>query len=394
MCDGLAFEDLTDADGLPIGDFWDRMQEQYAQLHGTRDLGDLKPRKDRGCQRKKGVKRKGKVTLTSVKRARAKAVTVVPVASGSLSVFGFEHVPCARLKELCVAEETEKFKRILQAAQQRFRKQKEDTEQVQNSGGQTRLCTLSDRKRAAVTRESTKRRARAANSCIQGWSRLSWKALRRKIGGETPWVYVADADNLPGAKLDARYGNTTLRDCATTDIVEWMQRAVHPDRRILLVPSIENIPWSVGLLAIIYGAHIREELLRPLIQFKLSHRCVMNFTAEFARAHREVARVAREATVLTYRLGLQNASGRGHSVQVQAPFLSIPLPKLLQEVWAKAKKAEVNPRWVQEYSIIYEDFTDGVLQTLPTCAKKVARTFPEFLKAIGALDKRHVWIGA
>lgn len=60
MCDGLPFEELVDSEGRPRSNFWDAMQEVYSKVYGTRVLGAVRERKDKGCQRARGRKRAGK----------------------------------------------------------------------------------------------------------------------------------------------------------------------------------------------------------------------------------------------------------------------------------------------------------------------------------------------
>lgn len=60
MCDGLPFEELVDSEGRPRSNFWDAMQEVYSKVYGTRVLGTVRERKDKGCQRARGRKRAGK----------------------------------------------------------------------------------------------------------------------------------------------------------------------------------------------------------------------------------------------------------------------------------------------------------------------------------------------
>ena len=276
MCDGLPFSDLVDPAGNPLSNFWDLVQERYAQTHGTRCFRtDLTVRKDKGCQWAKGRLRKGKETLTSVKRARVQVVSSAVVA-GSVSVFGYPCVASRKLKEACVAEETEQFQRLLNRAKQKWQQQKTELDEARASG--QRLCVLPDRKRSSVLKASAKRRNRAARSSLSGQKRISWRAVRRHAGGDTPWVFVSDTDSLPSGKLDHYYGGTPLRGFSTSDIGDWQRRVVQLDRRVILVARIECLAWRVVLAAMIYGAHVREELLAPMIRYKLLSRCVAVFS--------------------------------------------------------------------------------------------------------------------
>ena len=52
MLDGLALDRLQ-CDGFPVGRFWHRVQDKYAQLFGTRILHTFKRREDKGKRRQK-----------------------------------------------------------------------------------------------------------------------------------------------------------------------------------------------------------------------------------------------------------------------------------------------------------------------------------------------------
>ena len=133
-------------------------------------------------------------------------------------------------------------------------------------------------------------------------------------------MFVSDTDSLPSGKLDHYYGGTPLRGFSTSDIGDWQRRVVQLDRRVILVARIECLAWRVVLAAMIYGAHVREELLAPMIRYKLLSRCVVVFSKNFAQAHRQVVQVAREASRMTHQLGLASVAGSRPN-QAQAPFL-------------------------------------------------------------------------
>lgn len=392
MCDGLAIEALADPEVNPQGRFWVAVQRKYAAKYGTRFLGDLKTRKDKGQKRAEGRKRKGKETLTSVMRVRAQVIQA-PLDAGHVSVFGYVHTPIRTIRDLRVATEAPAFRRVLDRAKKKIERQRADHEEARAAG--RRLCVLPIAKKHAVAAACAKRRARAAGSGIIGQTRMSWRSIKRCAGNADPWVFVFDLGARPEGFMDRLYGGEPLRNIVARDIEDWMTRTVNPSRRIALVSRIESLPWPVLLATMIFGAHVREDLQTPMVRYSMLGRCVVAFTADFARAHREVMQVARIATRMTYRVGLQNASGRGRGQEAQAPFLCRRLAEVLDEIRQHARRQraraqqeerhrrEVKPRWHGEISIIYNGDADTAVAGLPPAAKPVARTLPEFIARFG-----------
>ena len=118
---------------------------------------------------------------------------------------------------------------------------------------------------------------------------------------------------------------------------------------MILVARIECLAWRLVLAAMIYGAHVREELLAPMIRYKLLSRCVVVFSKNFAQAHRQVVQVAREASRMTHQLGPASVAGSRPN-QAQAPFLCMSVKEVVRQIL----KTKRNPaHWMREYSIIY-----------------------------------------
>lgn len=321
--------------------------------------------------------------MASVKRARIQAVSsTVGDGGAGVSVFGFAHTPAATIKKVCVATEADSFKKLLEQTNKRWVKQRDEHAGAAAEG--RRLCTLSDAKRQAVVAACAKKRARASRSALFGSRRLAWRSILRQSGGQSPFVCVLDIADRPTGFLDRDCGGQPLRDIAVTDLKDWLSQAIAPQRRVLLVTHIESVGWHALLAAMVCGAHVREDLQVPLVQYKMLPRCVMAFTGDFARSHPQVVQIARTAAAMTYRFGLQDCKGdvRGQHERAQAPFLCRRLADVYNELRHRARRGG-EASWIREYTIMYIGEGDSALAEMPRQAKAVARLFSEFLSQFG-----------
>ena len=382
ICDSLKVM----LDGPPVQylrrSYWHQVQDKYAERYGTRVLGDLKPRADKGKRRKHlDLKREGKVTLTSIKRQRSAIVAekpVVPIGGESVTVFGYTKLQNGALAELCRQQETDKFKDLLLKAK---RKCDEKKAAVQNVKRQIapRLSMLPARKKALIRKNAEKRRETYLSTSFRGSRRIRWTELRRTMGMQDPWILVYDVNLLPGRGLDQNYGNgPALRTLVAPSMVDFMSRFVDQRCRTILVPDIAEIPWHVQLLAVVLGAHVREHLLVPCFQYKmLGPRMMFAFTAAFAQAHKKVVRVVKEA------IRLQIRAGGKSPMYPQGLVLAAVEDVVPQQPLSKALE--------RARTIFYLGETDAELQGMSMAGKQVARTFPEFMRQHGRLEvcERH-----
>eukprot|EP00974_Lingulodinium_polyedra_P091832 8900662-Lingulodinium_polyedra.AAC.1 len=95
MVDGMRLDKLQ-RDGEPVGNFWQCVQERYAQRFGSKPLRTMKRRSDAGVRRDLAEVRPGadgKITMTALQRQRGKAVTPrISFASVKTDVFGYAPV--------------------------------------------------------------------------------------------------------------------------------------------------------------------------------------------------------------------------------------------------------------------------------------------------------------
>ena len=125
MLDGLSFERLQE-DGVPVGDFWRKCQDRYAQKFGTRRMGDRAQRKDAGATRAGIRKRDGKDTVTAFKRARVEAISsqaVIPFGpQPGRTVFGHREMPRRKLEQLRQQQETDTYRELIDKMQTKLQK--------------------------------------------------------------------------------------------------------------------------------------------------------------------------------------------------------------------------------------------------------------------------------
>jgi len=321
MQDGLALDHLR-VEGVPVGRWWQNIQDRYAKAYGTRYLTDYKTRKDKGVPRPHlRITRDGKETMTQVKRQRAEAVSLKPPllqgGESPTNVFGHKPLRAAQLLELCRNEESKKFKELLVNAQKKAQKRQQEVDDLHlarepGSGSSSRkprrcfrLAALPARKREKLMKAYAKRKARSTNSCFAG-VKISWEEVHRKMGRASPVVVVEDVDRLPGRGLREDFGGRPLGDYVVQ--LEQFMAEVHPLRRVILVNDIGNIPWCLHLVVATLGAGLQEQMSRPLLRYRMMKECVVTFTTEFAQAQKGVLRAARLLSQRSERTGGRSAT--------------------------------------------------------------------------------------
>ncbi|MCP4243102.1 MAG: hypothetical protein GY772_21320, partial [bacterium] len=123
MLDGLPLDKLVDArSGRPVGPFWGRVQDRYAEKYGAKCLHALTPRRDSGTKEEEGKrKRAGRQTITAFKAKRARLQKGDVALPSGRNVFG-----CAfsNLEEEVDGQPTETYQRHKVKAQERYDKKK------------------------------------------------------------------------------------------------------------------------------------------------------------------------------------------------------------------------------------------------------------------------------
>ena len=300
MNDGVPLERLHQ-DGKPIGNFWQRIQERYAAKFGVRFLQNVVQRSDKGLKRKKCDMRAGKETLTAFKRRRLHALQETPslvFGSQRCNVFGHEPMAIAQAERLREAEQTAVFHKIVEKARCSFEKRRKEHLALRSAAPGARLPKLAAHDLNKIEKKAQKRRAAFATSCIAGGLKWTWRTLLRSFGGTgSPWIYMDNgvADKLEGRGLDETFGGKALKECVTTNLRNYVENPIAPLRRIILVANMAHVSWELQLAAVVLGARMQTQVLRPLLLYKLVAPLTLAFTAEFAQKHKQVVTVARAA---------------------------------------------------------------------------------------------------
>ena len=389
--------------GVPVGRWWQNLQDRYAKAYGSRILTVYKTRKDKGQRRPHlDIKRGGKQTLTSIKRERAIVVSMRPPlwqgGESPTNVFGHKPLRAAQLKELYQKEESDQFKELIIKAQKKAQQRKQEVDYLHaaqaESGTQAsrkkqarrcfRLCDLPARKRQAIIQKNARRKARCMNSCFVG-GEFTWEQVRAHMGRAWPVVLVEDVDHLPGRGLLEVFGGHPLGEYVV-DMVAFMAE-VHPLRRVILVHDIMNVPWRLQLVAVTLGAGLQEQMLRPMLRYKMMKECVITFSLEFRRAHRGVVDAARLLHERSVRMGGRSAT------EGKASFKMMRCKAFIADVTSLLKKKGGQAKSRRTHAILCCGLADASLQEFPENLAGLARPFPEFSQAFSQLDRRAVWGG-
>ena len=142
-----------------------------------------------------------------------------------------------------------------------------------------------------------------------------------------------------------------------------MKQTGAPGRRIVLVDSVDQIPWAVRLAAGLVSARVQEKIFTPLLHYVQHHPVNIAFTKGFAEQHAQVVRVAQEA------------SARVHSSEHFPRVRCLSLKRFWLEVDALDKK---DTKSLRMYSCIYLTASEAELQGMSTKRVSTARSFEEF----------------
>ena len=222
------------------------------------------------------------------------------------------------------------------------------------------------------------------SSCFVG-GKFTWAEVRARMGRACPVVLVEDVDRLPGRGLLEVFGGRPLGDYVVQMLA--FMAEVHPLRRVILVSDIMNVPWQLQLVAVTLGAGLQEQMLQPMLRYKMLRECVVTFSTEFAQAHKGVVRSARLLHDRSERTGGRSA------VAGKASFKLMTRKSFADEVKPLLQKKGGKARCRRTRAIICCGPADASLQQCSEDLAGLARTFPEFIQAFGKLDPRAVWGG-
>ena len=372
MLDGLPFERLQQG-GEPVGDFWRKCQDRYAEKFGVRRLGDRETRKDKGTTRAGTPKTLAKRTVTGFKRERAKALhEETPIPFGSApearprTVFGHKEMKRQTLEDLRQQEETTKYREMLDKMEAKLEKKREEYNKVL-SGDLPSLAQLAPAKRRKVISKSQKVRRAISALGFSGFRSVNSRQFLRALQG-TPSVFLQDGvtDSLPGRGLDEEYWGKPLRSLVFTDgIKAYVQTRRDLPRRIILVSSLSSIPDYLRLAAVFVGARVQEEMLVPALHFAPLMRHTIACTEHFQRKNVNIMAVIRGAAARAYVPGTARITLR-KPAQLAAAYDAL-----------KEKSKARQRKW---WTLLYENVQDVEVANVSDEVKQVSRTLSEFMQ--------------
>ena len=374
MLDGLPFDRLQQA-GEPVGDFWRKCQDRYADKFGTRRLGDRATRKDKSTTRATGGKVGGKRTVAGFKRERAEALhaqAIIPFGPAPearpRTVFGHREMKRQKLEDLRKQEETAKYREMIAKMEAKLEKKREEYDGVL-SGRRKSLAQVTPAKRREVMRKSAALRRAICAIGFSGFRAVHRGQIFRAMGGN-PLVFLQEGatDNLSGRGLDEEMvGGRPLRDYIwADDLRDYVASARDARRRLILVRSLACVPDDLRLAAAFLGARVQEQLRVPALHFAALVRHTFACTAHFRRQHADVVAVirgaaARAAVPGTARVALRSVC------QFSVAYDAMP----------EKSKGRQRLFW----TLLYEDIQDVEVANLSLEVKQVARSLPEFMRA-------------
>ncbi len=376
ILDGLPCERIIVCNAEVVGDFWRRVQNKYAELYGTRQLGDVKQRKDAkvdsaGPAAQTEGHRLDRArpcnTTTGFKRRRAMIVTgEVDPAAGT--VFGHARVDQVEVDTLRrhLQEEQACFKHIHEKAKRKYDEQFQQLRQLaKRRPGALRPSELTAAKRDKVGKKEQKKRATLSRIAFRGIRRLTVRRCIRTLGGQ-PVVFASDPNCLGPGGLDEPFGDRQMRDVvfqgSLPDFV--MAHGAAHRRHIILVPDIACVSRAVRAAAVCLGARVQEDVLRPAVQYHRLLGHTIAFTAAFTTSNREVVKVFRAA------------ARRFH-----APSVKIVSMQVLVDSLPARGAGNVRNR-----TILYSTMRDPELSRADA-ALSVARSFEEFMTKLASIEK-------
>ena len=371
MLDGLPFDRLQQA-GEPVGDFWRKCQDRYAEKFGTRRLGDRKERSDKGTARAGGRETCGEYTVTGFKRDRAKAIheeAIIPFGSAPeacpRTVFGHREMKRQKLEALRKQEETAKFREMLSKMEAKLDKKREEYEQVLR-GSLPSLAHVTPAKRRQVMRKSQKVRRAISTLGFSGFRAVNRQQFRAKLQGR-PLLFLQQGvtDSLPGRGLDEEYWGRPLRELVWPHgIAQYVTSRQDMLRRIILVSSLADIPDDLRLAAAFLGARVQEELLVPALHFAPLVKHTFACTQHFQRKHAGLMAVIRGAAAQAVVPGTAR-------IRVRTPGqFAAEYDRLADRSRAYQRK------W---WTFLYEAMEDVEVASVSDAVKGVARSLPEFM---------------
>ena len=303
MVDGVRLDRLQQS-GEPTCNFWSSVQEQYASRFGSRFLMHIKQRKDRNTKRVADGRRKAgaKQNFASVQRERAQAVNpVIPFTAPAKDVFGFEPVEIPELLQLRQDVQTAVYTKIISRAQKKYELKRSQYKQVRQDRSKP-ISFMSQKEFRQVKQKTWKKKRAFAVSNIFGRHKLCWPRLLKSLETEgQPWFYLqpelqAAWQRSDPAMLELHLGGRPFKEMVASNLDDYVLRSNALGRRIILVSSVDAIPWHIKMAAAIVRARVQERIFVPLLTFSLRHPLFIAFSEAFAQKHKQLVGVLRRAT--------------------------------------------------------------------------------------------------
>ena len=169
------------------------------------------------------------------------------------------------------------------------------------------ICFLDSKKRRQVTDRISRKQKFFARSKIYGQARLSWLQLIQSMPSRAgrPLFFMDPALRrswvaADPACFDAEVGGRRFGDDVVHDILRFTRTPIALGRRIVLVRSIDTIPWNVRFAAAFTHARVQEKVLVPLLQFAQKGPVCITFTSACAQAEKDLVQVAKAASERTF----------------------------------------------------------------------------------------------
>jgi hypothetical protein len=190
-----------------------------------------------------------------------------------------------------------------------------------------------------------------------------------------PWVWILEGS----AQLDYQpAGGRPMSEVGTLDMQQFVRTAVHPDRRLILVPAVACIPRVVQMVAVLLGARVQEHILTPMLKYEGVKCLKLAFTKAFAIEFKNVVVGARLVAGASQLAGGRSPRG-SWNIQV------VKLQDIIGEM-ENCRENQIKARRMG-CAILYEKIDDRELSTLSVPVLSAARTFSEFMKDFGKLDR-------
>ncbi len=296
MLDGLPLEKLVDErSARPVGPFWSRVQDRYAERYGTKCLQGLTPRCDIGKKKGEGLrKRGGRETITAFKAKRAR---LQQGGGGSTLPSGRNVFGCTLSKDenQVEGEPTETYERHKVKAQERYEKKKGAVEALLLRQTAARLAEPTAQQRQSALQ---KRKATLEASLDPRWTpsnKLSARQFVRHCGG-IPSFFFWEGAARPEDGI--YYNTTTFQECTCPSLAEFIRLGASQPRRILIVKDVGNVPLDATFLAILLGARVQQCVWTPGLHFEPLRAHNIATTRAFRRSFRRATTVAQVFSTL------------------------------------------------------------------------------------------------